>query len=807
MRTSFKIAQAELRTLFYSPIAWFLTIIFIFQSALSFTDALSQIQNMQDLGDGYLSSLGFLTVRVFGNLQGPGLFANILNKVYLYIPLITMGLISRETSSGTIKLLYSSPVKVSQIIMGKFISMVCYSLLITFILSIYAAIGAFAIQSADVGVLMVGLFGAFLLICTFSAIGLFMSCLTSYQVVAALSTLVLLAALNYVGEVWQRIDFVRNLTYFLSLTNRTDKLINGLLTSKDIIYFVLITAMFLLFSYFKLTAERTVISTGKKILPYMFTLVIVLFLGYFSSLPSFVVVFDATATKLFTLNPNTVKILKELGDEPLEITSYINLLDNHIWNGLPERRNKDLDRWGPYLRAKHNITLKYVYYYDYPGKEQHMMYMGHGQASLKQMAERAAKAFQLNLGDFKTPEEIKKIVDLSHENNRYVMQLKYKGRTTFLRLFDDMTIYPSETEVAAAVKRLEMPLPQIVFVESELERGRNPIDERDYGILTNGINVRQSLINQGFDTQSISLLNQDIPANTTALVIAGPKTAFTPASQAKIQSYIDAGGNLLVAGEPGKQAIINPIIKGLGVQLMDGELAQYNDLAGDYDPKGPSMGTYGVTQYAAGASSSSLPNNGNKGLAYDLITTTVTPAAAGIARSLEKSVALKTLVSMKGATALSYQTKGPFDIQSLLVTNPDVSWLKMKKFSADSAEVKYVAADGDKKATFPTLLALSRNINGKSQRIIVAGNADFLSNLGLQRRVGQIPANSAIGVGLFSWFSNGQFPIDTSKPDSKDVKLKTNAKQIFYLKIATMGILPGLLLLGAAIFLIRRNRK
>ena len=61
------------------------------------------MQNLQQLiGDN-----GFLTSRLFTTSTGTtlGILYTILGSLYLYTPLITMGLISREISSGSIKLL------------------------------------------------------------------------------------------------------------------------------------------------------------------------------------------------------------------------------------------------------------------------------------------------------------------------------------------------------------------------------------------------------------------------------------------------------------------------------------------------------------------------------------------------------------------------------------------------------------------------------------------------------------------------------------------------------------------------------
>ena len=63
-----------------------------------------------------------------------GMFTAMQQYLYLYIPLLTMGLMSRELNSGSIKLLYSSPVTNTQIILGKYLSMMIYNLVLPSIL-------------------------------------------------------------------------------------------------------------------------------------------------------------------------------------------------------------------------------------------------------------------------------------------------------------------------------------------------------------------------------------------------------------------------------------------------------------------------------------------------------------------------------------------------------------------------------------------------------------------------------------------------------------------------------------------------
>lgn len=184
------------------------------------------------------------------------MFIAMQQYLYLYIPLLTMGLMSRELSSGSIKLLYSSPVTNTQIILGKYLSMMIYNLVLMCILAVYLVFAAITIKSAMFPCNFPVCSGFILLVCAYAAIGLFMSSITSYQVVAAMGTLAVLAVLNFVGDMWQDIDFVRDITYWLAINGRAQEFINGLICSEDVLYFVIVVALFLFLSIIRLQSRR-----------------------------------------------------------------------------------------------------------------------------------------------------------------------------------------------------------------------------------------------------------------------------------------------------------------------------------------------------------------------------------------------------------------------------------------------------------------------------------------------------------------------------------------------------------------------
>lgn len=78
----------------------------------------------------------------------------------------------------------------------------------------------------------------------------------------------------------------------------------------------------------------------------------------------------------------------------------------------------------------------------------------------------------------------------------------------------------------------------------------------------------------GFDIDSVSLEHGIIPKDIAVLVIGDPRAALSPAALTNLRSYIQMGGNVFIAGEPGKQAVVAPLLDSLGVEMLSGTLVQ-----------------------------------------------------------------------------------------------------------------------------------------------------------------------------------------------------------------------------------------
>ena len=561
MRTIIRITKSELRVLFFSPIAWLILIVFSFQVGMAYCDVLAQqLQSME---------LGYRTPAVTSSLFAgyTGIFSGLLDNLYLYIPLFTMGLMSRELSSGSIKLLYSSPVSNLQIILGKYLAVVVYALLLCAILLGPVISTCFSIKAPDVPMMFTGILGVFLTILAYGSIGLFMSTITKYQVVAVVGTLAILAILNFIGGVGQEYDFVRDITYWLSISGRAKVFTNGMISTKDSLYFVLVIFMFLGLSVIKLQGERLRLSKWNTSLKYGIVLLIVLSLGYISSLPGFIAYYDSTATKANTLTEESQEILKKLKGD-LKITTYVNYLDETYDRGAPRNRIYDLAEFEQYLRFKPEIELEYVYYY---GKG----YLPYAKAAydtmtLEQVVEDKCKYSGRDPKSFLSLDEVLKMDDISGENGRFVRVITAaNGKKAFLRIYKDNHVYPYESQISTALKTLLQEAPMVGFVTGHKERSGMDMGEKGYGTFASNKTFRYSLENSGYGVREISL-EHPVAEDINIIVLADMRSDFTEEEFRNFDAYLERGGNLFILGEPKRQQFMNPVIERLGLRFADG---------------------------------------------------------------------------------------------------------------------------------------------------------------------------------------------------------------------------------------------
>ena len=772
MKQSIRIARTELQLLFYSPIAWLIMIVFTIQAGIVFSGVLEGMVQFKEMG----YNLEGVTLKLYTDPWG-GFYTRLLGYLYFYIPLLTMGMMSRELSSGSIKLLYSSPISDAQIIFGKFMSIAAYALMMTGIVFIFTLYGAFVVDKFDFAATLPGLLGIFLLICAYGAVGLFMSSLTSYQVVAAMGTFAVFAILNYTSQLWQDIAFVRDIMFWLSIGGRTHEFIGGIISSEDVIYFITVVGLFLGLSIFRFRAIRQKTRTAVSLGRYAFVIGAAVTVGYLSSRPVMMYYYDATRTKLRTLTKASQEIVSK-ADGDLTITTYSNALDEDrwLWMGMPRAELDDMRRFREYVRFKPEIKMNYVRYFA-RGNNEESLNQRFPRLNDRQRMGKVAQTYGVDSTIFLPVNQLGKIKEtLQEENFRFVKVLEREnGQRSVLRVFNDAMGFPSEAEISAAIKRLVTTLPKVGFVGGHGERDCIKEGDRDYNKFAKENTFRYSLINQGFDFEQLTL-DREVPAHVSILVISDAKTALPEQHLAHLKNYIARGGNLLIAAEPKRQESMNPITNIFGVQLVDGRLVK------------PS-----------------------KEFQADLMITQATKESGEIAEAFRMIRDNKQVVVMPSAVELRYNNADDsgYAAKPLLVTDSDGVWNELQTTDFVDDSVVFSAAAGETAANnSATALSLSRKVGGKEQKVIILGDADCISNGELGHFRKDIPAaNFMLIAGAFNWLSNYDAPVDVSRPPFTDNDIHIGKQGFKLSKIIFTAVLPAVMLVGYLLIWFRRRRQ
>lgn len=180
-----------------------------------------------------------------------------------FIPFLTMRQFAEEKNSRTFELLMTTPVQSIELVLGKFISVVCMILFFTLIPLIFPVI-LDAYGSASEGTRVVewapvfsGFLSIFLMGVTCAAFGILVSSLTESQIVAALCTFAILLIGFVLPMLAQRLDGNwRMLLEYISPVGHVGRGLQGRVRSSDLIYFGSVTTVVLYFTHRVVEAHR-----------------------------------------------------------------------------------------------------------------------------------------------------------------------------------------------------------------------------------------------------------------------------------------------------------------------------------------------------------------------------------------------------------------------------------------------------------------------------------------------------------------------------------------------------------------------
>ncbi len=172
------------------------------------------------------------------------------------IPILTMKIFAEEKQTGTMEFLLTTPTSVGQIVCGKFLGSLVFFSIIVGLTKIYEII-LLVYGKPDVLAMCTGYLGIWLEGALFIAIGVFVSALTASQMIAAITSYMIIFSLyfgfNFIQYAPKTFEpYVRG----ISVMSHTENLFGGLIYLSDLVYFISGIIFFLILTCFVIDRKR-----------------------------------------------------------------------------------------------------------------------------------------------------------------------------------------------------------------------------------------------------------------------------------------------------------------------------------------------------------------------------------------------------------------------------------------------------------------------------------------------------------------------------------------------------------------------
>jgi gliding motility-associated transport system permease protein len=246
MRNVLTIAGKELRSYFSSPVAYVLIAVYLALSGYFFFALLTAFNQ---------------TLQIYSMMRNPEMVARFnLNQMVVVpllhnmsvllifiVPAITMRMFPEEKRSGTYELLLTSPVRVGEIVAGKFLGGLVLVLIMVLLSGMFGVLLA-VYGNPERPMMLAGYLGLALMASVFLAVGTLISSFTDNVVIAyvgALFALLVLYTIGWLGETVQ--GAAGAIVRYASITEHFQELTKGIIDTKDLVYFatLLVIGLFL----------------------------------------------------------------------------------------------------------------------------------------------------------------------------------------------------------------------------------------------------------------------------------------------------------------------------------------------------------------------------------------------------------------------------------------------------------------------------------------------------------------------------------------------------------------------------------
>lgn len=164
----------------------------------------------------------------------------------VFIPVITMNFIAKEKQSGTMEILLTLPIKLKDIVLGKFLSGLVIILVSIFPSIVYFLTISFFGINVDYGIIFCGYLSIILTSAVYCAIGVFAGSVSANQIISFILSFLIILFLFLLENIMIFLPAsLTNFFQYISITWQNNNLIKGVIDTRVLVYFISLVFIFL----------------------------------------------------------------------------------------------------------------------------------------------------------------------------------------------------------------------------------------------------------------------------------------------------------------------------------------------------------------------------------------------------------------------------------------------------------------------------------------------------------------------------------------------------------------------------------
>jgi len=469
--------------------------------------------------------------RYFGLFQGIPYISYVINGIMLIflfsIPILTMRSFAEEMRSKTDQLLYTAPVQIWKVVLGKYLALITVLALVIAIIGLYPI---FLMIFGDVPLVenSVALIGFFLYGSACIAIGMLISCFTESQIISAVLTFFVLLVASMIPGITNLIsvngNFFTRLLGAFDLSHRLTLFLDGKVYTTSFLYFISVIGICLAIAIFINEkrrwnfASKGLVAGLKNVFSLVVLILVVIAINVAASMiPDDAVLSDVTYNKLYSLTDETKNMLDGLQND---VYIYYLADASNVDDVLQNTLNR-IDDYSRKVTVQRISPTENPYFY--------AQYTEQNPSDNSMIVVSGDKTKVVNYVDC----------------YEIVYDYEYDAVTASYVATDyKVTGYDGEGRIMGAIRNVSQEnKPKMYYItgHNEVEMEDGP----DGDSLIHGL--KSKLEKQNYVLETINLLTYDsIPDDATCIFICGPFTDYSDSEKSKIVSYLKNGGNAMI---------------------------------------------------------------------------------------------------------------------------------------------------------------------------------------------------------------------------------------------------------------------